>query len=135
MKIVFQDPQNKILLQKNISEEGFPSGYSLSATVSIAGNSFCAQNDCVHITDLPGFINQYKDVLVGEINRAILDMTEGCRIEFVRWNQKGDIAAQFRICKYATLSDPLKTTEIVLSGQLNLNSQYQFELLESFQKL
>ena len=66
-------------------------GYVLRAVGTDGVIPFSGQNAGVHLSGLDGFLTRFAEFIKTRSGDAVLEMTEGCRLEFFRWNVRGDV--------------------------------------------
>ena len=133
MEIRANEPGHRLELIPN--DEADPAtDYTIRAEVRTRFGAFAGENSAVHISDfraMPERLARFLDTRDGDLT---VEMTEGCRLRFFRWNHQGDVGVQFTICRFAFGGNPADTT-MVLTGGFRLDAQYLNELRAELTRL
>lgn len=134
MKILSEDRNSELSVEKN-SPFDLNTDFTVKAKFSDGKNTFYGQNDGVHFPEFAASLKQLENFFVERKEQVVIDMTEGNSLVFFRWNQKGDVGLKVKICKYMYLPDRSKTIEVLISGEMKLNSEYLNSVLADFRSL
>lgn len=122
MKIISDTGTAEFEIVRNDEADPY-SGYRIALKIRTTTGEFSGANGCVHISDFDRFTARFPEFLRIREGDAILDMTEGCRLEFFRWNQKGDIGLKATVSQSLVGHDSIRSTPVSLAGTFKLDSE------------
>src|ERR1051325_1507854 len=93
VEIILNDPDDRY------------SDYTFRVVVNDDLNPFSGRNDNVHFSAFGSFLRQFAVFIKSREGVATLEMTEDCKLEFFRWNARGDVGVRARVTKYGFSTD------------------------------
>ena len=110
-------------------------GYWIALKIRTTDGEFSGANGCIHFSDFGTFVSRFSELLRTKTGDAVLDMTEGCRLEFFRWNQRGDVGLKAVISQSSVGYDPVRTTPVSVTGSFKLDSEFLNSIEHEFRKI
>jgi uncharacterized protein DUF6714 len=110
-------------------------GLRVTLRTSVGDCEFLGENSGVHLGDLVDFSAKLNRFMVARDEPVILDASDGCRFEFYRRNQRGDVSLKIQVSRVNHGFDPLRTLETALTTTFDLDDKYLAEVLHGFAKL
>lgn len=102
-------------------------GYVLRVEVRKLDDSFSGVNT--------EFKPAFENFLRTREGSVALDATEDSRLEFFRWNAKGDVGIRYTVSKYIYEGDPLEVFPVAVSGTFKLDGEFVNEMASQLLKL
>jgi len=100
------------------------SAYVFRVEVGRSGGKFCGENEQVHFLKVSEFKAAFETFLRVREGSVVLNATEDCRLEFFRWNAKGDVGVRYTVGKLVYEGDPLEVSTIAVSGKFKLHGEF-----------
>jgi hypothetical protein len=108
------------------------SGYTFRAVVKNEFNPFSGQNDGVHFSAFDLFLKRLAEFIQTREGGALVEMTEDCRLEFFRWNAKGDVGIRAQITKYEFSTNSTRKPKTSLIVEFQVDGEFVNQLYENF---
>lgn len=108
------------------------SGYTIRVVVKDDFNPFLGQNDGVHFSGFNSFLRRFAEFIKNREGVATLEMTEDCKLEFFRWNAKGDVGVRAHITKYIFGTDSERLNRRQLAVEFKVNGEYVNQIYQDF---
>ena len=86
------------------------------------------ENDSVHFLSVEKFKPAFETFLQDRQGSVILEATDDCRLEFFRWNTKGDIGVRYVIGRPFIEDEPGEPSSIAVSGEFKLHGEFVNEM-------
>ena len=134
MKIIADNKEGEVEIVRNDPDDPY-SGYWIGLTVKTVDGLYTGANGCVHFSGLDDFLRLFTDFVRTRQGTVTLELTEGCRLQFFRWNNKGEVGVNVAVSKYSVGYDPMRTTPVTVTGTLKLDTEYINNLLNEFKKM
>ena len=108
------------------------SDYALRVTVKDDFNPFSGRNDGVHFSAFDTFLARYAEFLKSREGVVALEMTEGCRLEFFRWNARGDVGVKVLVTKYRYSTDSGPSHGSRLEVEFKVDGEFVNQIYQDF---
>lgn len=132
MKLRSADRRTSLNITSNDPDD-VHAGFHLSVDVTDDEGKFQAFNECIHFAGTDW--DRLREFLDDRQGVAEIECTEGCRLGFTRWNERGDIGVDFVIGKISQQGDPPKSCETYLAGRFMLDAESIQNLLSDIRML
>lgn len=96
---------------------------------------FVGENDSVHFLDIGGFKAGLEAFLRTRQGSATLRSSDDSRLEFFRWNNKGDVGVRYVIGRQFMEGDATEYSNIAVSGQFKLPGEYAEQMAAQLLKV
>ena len=116
-----------------LNDPGDPySDYTFRVTVKDDRNPFSGQNDGVHFSAFDSFLKRFADFIRNREGVAVLEMTEDCRLEFFRWNARGDVGVRAQVTKYGFSTDSERSNRLHLEVEFKVDGEFVNQIYQDF---
>jgi hypothetical protein len=134
VRITSEDRETILEIILNDPDDPY-SDYTLRAAVKDERNPLSGQNDGVHFSAFDLFLERLSEFIKSRSGVAVLEMTEDCRLEFFRWNARGDAGVSARITKYRFSADSERTVKNTLEVEFKIDGEFVNQIYEDFTKM
>jgi hypothetical protein len=111
------------------------SDYTMRAIARDDINSFSGQNDGVQLSGFEAFRKRFAEFIGTRQETAVLEMTEDCRLEFFRWNARGDVGVRVRIRNDGFSTDSSRVNKRVLEIEFKVDGEFVNQIYEDFTRI
>jgi hypothetical protein len=108
------------------------SDYTFRVIVKDDRNPFSGQNDSVQFSAFDSFLRRFADFIKNHEGVAALEMTEDCRLEFFRWNARGDVGVRAQVTKYGFSTDSERANRFRLDVEFKVDGEFANQMYQDF---
>jgi hypothetical protein len=120
VEIILNDPEDRY------------SDYTFRVTVKDDLNPFSGQNDGVQFSAFDSFLRRFAEFIKSREGIAALEMTEDCRLEFFRWNARGDVGVRAQVTKYGFSTDSERSNRFRLGVEFKVDGEFVNQIYQEF---
>ena len=131
MRIVSEDRGTTLEIVLNDPEDPY-SDHTIRVNVKDERNPFSGQNDGVHFSAFDSFLRRFSEFVKSREGVVVLEMTEGCRLEFFRWNARGDVGVRAHVTKYIYSADGGRTHRRRLEVEFKVDGEFVNQIYQDF---
>lgn len=84
---------------------------------------YCGCTGAVHFLSAGEFESRFEAFLARREGSAQLEATDENRLEFFRWNAKGDVGLRYSVSTYVFEDDPPEARLIAISGAFKIDGE------------
>jgi hypothetical protein len=134
MQITSEDRETILEITLNDPEDPH-CGYAFRAEVKDELSPFLGQNDGVHFSAFDSFLKRLAEFIRYREGIAVLEMTEDCKLEFFRWDAKGNVGVRARITKYGFSTDSERKIKQSLEVEFKVDGEFVNRVYDDFRKV
>jgi hypothetical protein len=108
------------------------SDYTFRVVVKDDRNPFSGQNDGVQFSAFDSFLRQFAEFIKSREGVVALEMTEDCRLEFFRWNARGDVGVRAKVTKYGFSTDSKRENRFRLEVEFKVDGEFVNQIYHDF---
>ena len=131
MIIISEDRATTLEITRNDPDDPY-SDYAIRVVVKDEVSPFSGQNDGVHFSALDSFLRRFAEFIKSRQGVAVLEMTEGCKLEFFRWNARGDVGVRAQITKYRFSTDSGRMPSNRLEVEFKVDGEFVNQIYQDF---
>ena len=134
MKLTSDDGKAEVEIVRNDDADPY-SGYWIGLKIQTVDGEYSGANGCVHFSEFNRFLTHFSEFIRTRQGDVTLTMTEDCRLDFFRWNNKADVGVRATIAKLTMGHESMRMTPAMITGTFKLASEFMNTIEHDFMRM